>query len=396
MRLQKIAVIFVSACIGLGSSEPQTAWRLDDFEDGDRVAASGLAWGVISDALQGGASRAGVKLADGGPRGSRRALRVTGSLAEKGYAGAWVALDGSARSVDVSEFSGIRLRARGAGELLVGLRGGPMPGANFMARHRVGDDWSQLDVPFGTLKAAGATRTEFDAKDVRWLGVQPAPEKSGEFAFEIDEVELYRGEGDAGAARPIPKDGPAFTMRAKAGSPSEVPSGAVWRELAQDASGDGGHPSLADATTLSVFEDAKTGMLWFRVGLANAPEAEGFGVNLAFDLDGRPDNGFEWWGANKAFRFDRLVTAYVHLRDGDVYQGVLGVTDADLISKNQMADPRFPAPRVFVDQSRPAFVVGIPRGILEGSAGASVLAAVGSAFMHNDDVPDKGAARLGR
>lgn len=396
MRFKRVG--FVAAAVAwatFGSSEPRAAWRLDDFEDGDRVAASGLAWGAISDAMQGGASRAGVTLVDGGPRGSRKALRIAGTLAEKGYAGAWVALDGGARSVDVSAFSGIRLRARGAGELLVGLRGGSMPGANFMARHNVGDDWSLLEVPFGTLKATGGARAELDARDVRWLGVQPAPEKSGEFALEVDDVELYRAEG-AGGARPLAKDGPPFTMRAKAGSPSELPARPVWRELAQDASGDGVRPALADVTTLSVFEDAKAGMLWFRVGLAKAPESEGFGVNLAFDLDGRADNGFEWWGANKAFRFDRLVSAYVHLRDGDVYQGVLGVTDADLVSRNQMADPRFPAPRVFVDQSRPAFVVGVPKAIFEGSAGVSVLAAVGSAFMHNDDVPDKGAARLGR
>jgi hypothetical protein len=301
-----------------------------------------------------------------------------------------VALDGSARSTDVSAFSGIRLRARGAGEMLVGLRGGPMPGANFMASRRLGDDWSLIEVPLDALKVTGATPAQFDRRDVRWLGVQPAPDRAGEFAFEIDEVELY---GASGGSRPVAKDGPPFTMRARAGSLSEVPARAAWRELATDAQGDGTHATLPDATTLSVFEDAGHGLVWFRIGLAEAPESEGFGVNLAIDLDGRQDNGREWWGANKAFRFDRLVTAYVHARDNDVYQGVIGVADADAVAQ-RMIDPRFAAPRVIVDRAGRAFVVGVPRAVLEGPAGASVVAAVGSAFTHNDDVPDKAAARV--
>jgi hypothetical protein len=384
------------AVLGLGASAPQTAWRLDDFEDGDRVAASGLAWGVISDAMQGGASRVQVAVVEAGVAGSRRALRISGVLAEKGYAGTWVALDGSARIVDVSAFSGIRMRARGKGDVLVGLRGGAMPMANFMARHTLGDDWSQLVVPFDSLLASGGTMATFDAKEVRWLGVQPPPETKGEFAFEIDEVELYRGDGSAVAARPIAKDGPTWTMRTQAGSPSELPAALVWRELAQDGSGDGKSPGLADATALSVAKDPKSGMLWFRIGLAKPPADEGFGLNLAFDLDGKPDNGLAWWGVNNAFRFDRVVTAYVHLRDGDVYQGMLGVTDAAGVSNNLMVDARFPAPRVFVDQKNSAFVIGLSKEVFEGAADVSLLAAVGSAFVHNDDVPDKGALRLGR
>ena len=53
---------------------------------------------------------------------------------------------------------------------------------------------------------------------------------------------------------------------------------------------------------------------------------------------------------------------------------------------------------VVLDPAKPAFVVGIPRSALETEAKAPIrlLAAVGSAFMHNDDVPNAGGAVLSR
>jgi hypothetical protein len=53
---------------------------------------------------------------------------VAGDVAAGGFAGAWVALDGHAQPMDVTDFEGIRLRIRGDGALRLGLRAGPLPG----------------------------------------------------------------------------------------------------------------------------------------------------------------------------------------------------------------------------------------------------------------------------
>src|SRR5688572_7377774 len=87
---------------------------IDDFEDKDRRAASGLSWISISDDLMGGGSIAELEVVDTGAD-PRHALRVTGEVAPSGFAGAWVALDGRARATDLSDFQGIRLRIRGNG-----------------------------------------------------------------------------------------------------------------------------------------------------------------------------------------------------------------------------------------------------------------------------------------
>jgi hypothetical protein len=389
MTITTLVLTCAAAVIGLGAGAQKDAWRVDDFEDGNRVAASGLSWGIVSDAAQGGATRASVDVVAGGAAGSKKALRVSGTLAEKGFAGAWVALESGSRSVDASAFSGVRLRARGDGAVLVGVRGG-MPFVNYMARQPLTREWTLLELPFASLAAPGAAKP-FDAHDVRWLGVQAAPDTTGAFSFEFDDVELV-----GATSAPAAAGGPAFTMRVPVGKASELPAGIAWRELAQDAAGDGARPGLPDARTFSVYDDAKSGRVWFRVGLAEPPPAEGFGMNIVLDLDGRQDNGREWWGANKAFRFDRLVTAFVQLRDGDVYQGTFGVADADAVFKGEMADARFEMPRLIVDEDARALYLGVPKAALGASPEVSALAAVGSAFLHNDDVPDKGSARLGR
>jgi len=116
----------------------------------------------------------------------------------------------------------------------------------------------------------------------------------------------------------------------------------------------------------------------------------------ALDTDGDPANGMEWWGANKAFHFDRVVTAYGSAT-GEGYEGTIGIADAAEVQKGDMAGSRNERVVVLLDRAHPAIVVGIPRSALGPSAApVRVVAAVGSAFQHNDDVPDAGAATLPR
>ncbi len=51
-----------------------------------------------------------------------------------------------------------------------------------------------------------------------------------------------------------------------------------------------------------------------------------------------------------------------------------------------------------LDSAKPAFVIGIPRSALgtDTRSPVRILAAVGSAFAHNDDIPNEGAALLSR
>ena len=368
------------------------AKTVDDFEDGDRRSPAGLSWISIADDLMGGSSVTELRVTAPGAR-SRHALRVAGDVAAEGFAGAWVALDGRAQPVDVTDFEGVRLRLRGRGTVQLALRAGPMPGFNYEAPIDAGTAWTQVTVPFASLKAASQAAPVMDLKTVRWLGVSTRPGSSGRFEVEIDDVELYTSRADA---KLRVESAPTFAVHFEASPASELPPG-PWKELAQDPPDDGKMKRLPDATALAVSFDDAHDRVWFRIELAGPLPRRWLGANIALDVDGDPDNGMAWWGTNKAFHFDRLVSVYGS-EAGSGYEGTFGIADAPEVQARSMNGSHGERVLVVLDSAKPAFVVGIPRSAL-GTAGRTpirVVAAAGSAFAHNDDVPNEGAALLGR
>ncbi|HEY2942009.1 MAG TPA: CIA30 family protein [Vicinamibacteria bacterium] len=369
------------------------ARTVDDFEDGDRRAPSGLSWISIADDLMGGASIAELRVTAPGAR-SRHALRVTGDVAAGGFAGAWVALDGHAQPMDVTDFEGIRLRIRGNGPLQLGLRAGPLPGVNYMAPVEAGADWTQVAVPLASLRAASQGAPAIDLRTARWLGISTASGRTGRFEFEIDDVELYTPRADAQLRV---QSAPTFAVRFEPSPASELPPG-PWKELAQDPPDDGKQKRLPDATALAVCLDDAHDRVWFRIALAASLPTRWLGANLALDVDGDPNDGMAWWGTNTAFHFDRLVTVY-GLETGSGYEGTIGIADAADVQAGRMNGSGGERVLVVLDSAKPAFVIGIPRSALGTGPTTTpirILAAVGSAFQHNDDVPNEGAALLSR
>src|SRR4030095_13929983 len=106
-----------------------------------------------------------------------------------------------------------------------------------------------------------------------------------------------------------------------------VATAQVWTVAAGDPKGDVRDPSLADAAPLTYRFDKQLDFLWFRVALYGVPNDQAFGVNVAVDTGAEESAKTDWWGGNKAFRFDKLVTAWV-TRNGNGYQGTIGVGDA--------------------------------------------------------------------
>ena len=383
------------AVLATAATAPQgRILTIDDFEDGDRRAASGLSWISISDDLMGGTSYADLTVA--APKaGASRALHVAGSVAADGFAGAWVALDGRARAVDLSDFTGIRLRVRGPKGLQVALRAGPMPGANYQATVEARpDEWRSFDVPFDSLAPARPGSPAFDRKTIRWLGLVLKQPQAGRYEFAVDDVQLYASRPDAQVRV---QDGPTLATAFEAAPQAEVPKDAVCTELSRDPNGNGKQKNLPDATALTVCSDDAHGLIWFRVSLAGPVPQSWMGVNLALDTDGDPSNGTPWWGTNKAFHFDRLVTAYGLATGPGSYEGTIGIADAAEVQAGNMAGSRGERVRVVVDRMSNALVVGIPRSAVgPQKTPARVVAAVGSAFQHNDDIPNEGAATLAR
>src|SRR5713226_6122977 len=113
-----------------------------------------------------------------------------------------------------------------------------------------------------------------------------------------------------------------------------VAAAQVYTVLAFDGKGDARDPSLADAAQLAYRYDKEQDSLWFRIALYGLPNVQAFGVNIVIDT-GDDAAKLNWWGSNKTFIFDRLLTANV-TRGDKGYEGTIGVADAAGVTSKQL------------------------------------------------------------
>jgi len=165
----------------------------------------------------------------------------------------------------------------------------------------------------------------------------------------------------------------------------------VWSVLAFDARADGSDPALADAAQLSYRYDKQQDLLWFRVSIYNAPNEQAFGVNIVFDTGADETAKMNWWGSNKAFRFDKLVTAWVTRTDTG-YQGTIGVGDAAGAQAKQFNNLFQNDLNIRVEGD--SIVIGVKRTDVTDKLQMKFIAAVGSNQRWNDDVPSVGSASI--
>jgi hypothetical protein len=296
----------------------------------------------------------------------------------------------------LSAFEGVRLRLKGPARLDVGFRSGVV---NFMSRVEAGPEWQLVEIPFAQLAATGKAPegARWNASALQVFGIttpQTATEgdhAAADVAFEVDDIVFYAQGADR--LEPIvsgPSTGLAVVPFAKL---SDVPV-AGWVDQGSDPERDGKMPSLPDATRLETIASAPGNMLWARVTLREPPHDRWIGMNLAFDVDGDPANGFAWWGANSAFKFDRLVTVWC-FRAAAGCQGYIGLADASEAASGTFVSGGADKLRFAIDRDRRAFVVGVPRDLLNlHGKEIRLVAAVGSALLYGDDVPGQGAATL--
>src|SRR4030095_9573837 len=165
----------------------------------------------------------------------------------------------------------------------------------------------------------------------------------------------------------------------------------VWTVLTFDGQGDGRDSSLADAAQLAYRYEKEQDVLWFRLALYGRPNKEAFGVNLAIDTGGDDSTKMNWGGANKTFRFDRLVTAWV-TRGDNGYQGTIGVGDAAGVKAKQLNNLRQNNLQIRIESD--SILIRVKRTDVTDKWKLNLIAAVGSNEKWNDDVPNAGSATI--
>ena len=168
-------------------------------------------------------------------------------------------------------------------------------------------------------------------------------------------------------------------------------SAQVWTVIGAKSKGTSRDPSLPEAAQLSYRYDKQQDVLWFRVSLYGKPNEQAFGVNIVLDTGGDEADKMNWWGANKSFKFDKLVTAWV-TRGNNGYQGTIGIADAAGAKAKQFNNLAQNNPQILVEGD--SIVIGLKRTDLTDKMKMNLIAAVGSNQESNDDLPRTGSATI--
>jgi pimeloyl-ACP methyl ester carboxylesterase len=165
----------------------------------------------------------------------------------------------------------------------------------------------------------------------------------------------------------------------------------IWTVVAVDPKGDGRDSSLADAAQLSWRYDESDDMLWFRVSLFGQLNADAFGVNIAVDTGATDTQKTTWWGGNKDFAFDLLITAWV-TKSGNRYTGTIGISDAAGAAQRPLTNRGKNSVQLRVEGD--TILIGVKRNELTDKTAMNVVASVGSNEALNDDIPNVRSAAI--
>jgi tetratricopeptide (TPR) repeat protein len=162
----------------------------------------------------------------------------------------------------------------------------------------------------------------------------------------------------------------------------------AWKQLTADPANDGRNPNWPEAKALSYYYDASTDTIWFKFDLERLPNPNAFGINLIVDTDQNQQNGASWWGNNKAFKYDRLVTVWVIKTGANRYRGSVGIGDNRGVQLGRYTNLFRNNLAFHADTEKKIFLLGFKSADLDHDGQFDLIGEVGSNVGWNDDVPD--------
>lgn len=167
---------------------------------------------------------------------------------------------------------------------------------------------------------------------------------------------------------------------------SQPPAISEWTTIIEDAEDDHSNKALADGKALAYHYDTDADSVWFKFDFFSLPDTTVLGINLVLDNDQDQSTGYGWWGSNTDFTYDQLVTVWVVDPGNGMYRGTVGVGYAEDTLFGRFTNVHRHNIDLHVDGTNATIYAGMKRADLDDDGNLSLLGAVGSSTLWNDDI----------
>lgn len=165
-----------------------------------------------------------------------------------------------------------------------------------------------------------------------------------------------------------------------------------WTHLADDPAGDGLKDAAPDGKAFAYAIDTLGDSLWFRL-TTHQPVGSLPAVSVALDTDSDSTNGAKWYGSNRSFYVDLMLSVGPTDVRAGAFRGYSGLTNAEGIRDRDWLNVSQGTVALRVDSDRTALYLGISLKDLPVAAErVRAIGSVGSNATWNDDIGARGSS----
>jgi hypothetical protein len=182
-----------------GTPRAAKEFLVDDFEDGNLIAAPGTEWYKITDQPLGGKSTVDGTVVNGGAAGTKKSGRISGVVTTDfkygGFAGMGVHVNREGKGQDMSTYSGLSFYCKGdGGKYRVSVMSAAVKDHNeFGKEFTAARTWTLVKIPFSELAQVQGwgTKVQWTGKDVRGVEFTTVGAPRQTYNLEIDQIAIY-------------------------------------------------------------------------------------------------------------------------------------------------------------------------------------------------------------
>ena len=169
----------------------------------------------------------------------------------------------------------------------------------------------------------------------------------------------------------------------------------AWIKLLEDKADDGKSEQSADGKLFSYFYEKEQDMLWFRLETYNPINPNTPAVSVAIDTDADQNTGTNWYGSNRKFTFEKMLSVGPVSKDGEKFIGYNGITNEQGVRERKWINEKENVIALYLDADSNAYIMGIKRSeISPNLKKINVIGSVGADVLWNDDISNEGFATI--